>query len=81
MGGEDCLSEQEELEMLVRMSAARRAEAIVNREGAILATSARNQDETAIAADTRILANAITDAITDAFFGYIEGIESDEKDP
>jgi len=75
---DDDLPDDDEIEALVRISAARRAQAIVKREGAALAMSARDLDEDAIAADSQLLAIAIAQAIVDAFAGNIEGDEADE---
>ena len=68
----------EEFEATIRLLAARRAQAIVLREGAALAMSARELDEDAIAADSQLLAVAIAQAIIDALEGNIEGAEGDE---
>lgn len=68
----------EEYEAELRLRAARRAQAIVKREGAALALSARELNEGAIVADSQILAIAIAQAIIDAFDGDIEGIEGSE---
>lgn len=77
---DDDLPEYEELEALVRISAARRARAIVKREGAALVMSARDLDKDAVAADSQLLAIAIAQAIVDAFSGNIEGNDVDEPD-
>lgn len=74
---DDDLSD-EEFDAMIRRSAARRAQAIVMREGAALALSAREMDEDAIAADSQILAIAIAQAIVDAYAGDIDGNESEE---
>ena len=74
---EDDLSD-EDFEAMIRRSAARRAQAIIMREGAALAMSAREMDEDAIAADSQILAIAIAQAIVDAYAGDIDGNESEE---
>lgn len=66
----------EEFEQRISLLAARRAQAIVKREGAALALSARDLDEDAIAADSQLLAIAIAQAIIDAYagdFGEDEG--------
>jgi len=66
----------EEFEQRIRLLAARRAQAIVKREGTALALSARDLDEDAIAADSQLLAIAIAQAIIDAYagdFGEDEG--------
>ena len=68
----------DEFDAELRLRAARRAQAIVKREGAALALSARELNEDAIAADSHILAIAIAQAIVDAFDGDIEGIEDSE---
>lgn len=68
----------EEYEAEIRIRAARRAQAIVLREGAALALSARELNEDAIAADSQLLAVAIAQAIIDALEGNIEGDEGDE---
>lgn len=68
----------EESEAKIRLLAARGAQAIVLREGAALAMSARELDEDAIAADSQLLAVAIAQAIIDALEGNIEGAEGDE---
>jgi hypothetical protein len=67
-----------EFEAEIRLLAARRAQAIVLREGAALAISARELNEDAIAADSQLLAVAIAQAIVDAFDGDIEGMEGSE---
>lgn len=69
----------EEIETFVRMQAARRAQAIVKREGAALALSARDLDEFAIEADSQLLAIAIAQAIVDAYAGNLDGDEEDEE--
>lgn len=68
----------EEYEAELRLRAARRAQAIVKREGAALALSARELNEDAIAADSQLLAVAIAQAIVDALAGNIEGDEGEE---
>lgn len=68
----------EEYEAEIRIRAARRAQAIVLREGAALALSARELDEDAIAADSQLLAVAIAQAIIDALEGNVEGDEGEE---
>ena len=55
----------------IRFLAARRARAIVNREGMALAISARSLDEDALTADSTLLAVAIAQAIVDAYAGQI----------
>jgi len=67
----------EEFEQRIRLLAARRAQAIVKREGAALALSARDLDEDAIAADSQLLAIAIAQAIIDAYAGDF-GEDEDE---
>lgn len=67
-----------EYEAELRLRAARRAQAIVKREGAALALSARELNEDAIAADSQLLAVAIAQAIVDALAGNIEGDEGEE---
>lgn len=68
----------EEYEAELRLRAARRAQAIVKREGAALALSARELDEDAMVADSQLLAVAIAQAIVDALAGNIEGDEGEE---
>ncbi|WMT90107.1 hypothetical protein [Pelagibacterium sp. H642] len=63
----------DDFERRIRLSAARRAQEIVLREGAALALSARDLDEDAIAADSQLLAIAIAQAIVDAYAGNLGG--------
>lgn len=66
-----------EYEAMVRLTAARRAQAIVKREGAALAMSARDLDEAAMQTDRQLLAIAIAQAIVDAYSGILE--DDDER--
>ena len=59
----------DEYEAELRLRAARRAQAIVLREGSALALSARELDEDAMVADSQLLAVAIAQAIVDALAG------------
>lgn len=68
----------DEYEAELRLRAARRAQAIVLREGSALALSARELDEDAMVADSQLLAVAIAQAIVDALAGNIEGDEGEE---
>ncbi|MHA6684462.1 hypothetical protein [Mesorhizobium sp. A556] len=64
--------EDDDLDAEIRSLAARRARAIVMREGAALALSARELDEPAIEADSQLLAMAIAQAIVDAYSGLLD---------
>jgi hypothetical protein len=64
--------EDDDLDAEIRSLAARRARAIVMREGAALALSARELDEQAIKADSHLLAVAIAQAIVDAYSGLLD---------
>ncbi|MEO3389015.1 hypothetical protein [Mesorhizobium sp. CAU 1741] len=69
----------EDFDAQVRHRAARRAQAIVKREGAALAQSARGLNEESIAADSQLLAIVIAQAILDAYGGDIDGDEGGES--
>lgn len=77
MNKDNGLPDDEE-EALVRLYAARHAQAIVKHEGAAIAASVRTLDEKAIAAANQRLAIAIAQAIVDIYYG---GIDPNELEP
>lgn len=74
----DDFTEEEELMALIDLFAMRRAEAIVAQEAMALVQSAREKDEAAIRANSERLVVAIAQAVTQAYYGDIEGVEAEQ---
>lgn len=78
----DLEEEEDELGALVYLYAARRAQSIMKREGAVLVQAVRENDPDATATASQLLAAAVTKAIADAYSGDLDGdADANEAEP